>query len=192
MNPIVCIAGPSGSGKSTLIEFLTRERHEYEKIYAATTRTLRPHEIDRKHIDHATFQQLVTEDKIVLPRFVYNTWYGISKEDISIALTQNKIPLLDRPVEHIPEFKEFFPEHRILSIYLVPCIDTLQQRLQRRNLPEQRYSAALQELEELQQGTYPYLDFIVQNNTDSSATGDMVNHFIKTATLEKHVQAQKR
>ena len=46
---LLLLAGPAGSGKTTLCERLVAEHPEIERVVTATTRPMRPGEVDGVH-----------------------------------------------------------------------------------------------------------------------------------------------
>ncbi len=156
--PIVLISGPSGVGKTTLIKELC---YLYPKIYcnikSFTTRAIRGKKDDRIKLSRKKFLKYVREKIIILPNEVYGNLYGLSKERILNIISKGRIPICDWPAYMIKDFKKYFPEISILSVYLLPPnLNELKKRLSndKRDKDNLRYKVALIELREIQKGYY--------------------------------------
>lgn len=131
---IIIFAAPSGSGKSTMVNYI-RKNFDCEFSVSATTRDIRPGEIDGKDYifyNESEFKKLIKEGAFVEYEEVYpGKFYGTLKSNISNLLEKGKNLIFDVDVIGGLNIKKMFPF--ALSIYVkVSNTETIKQRLIKR------------------------------------------------------------
>lgn len=180
---LVAIAGPSGVGKSTVIREVVRTGQEqYVLVRAYTTREVREDEIDRIPITQQDFVEKLRTGEILLPNLVYGHHYGPSRKHIDGIVSGGYIPIMDWPVRKLGELRKALAPLEVMAIYLLPPdLDSLQQRLQQdgKNRTEERYQAAVQELDEIRTGRYMnVVNTVVVNNRPLPEMGRILHTII--------------
>jgi len=158
----ILIAGPAGSGKTTLCERLVAEHPEIERVVTATTRPMRPGEIDGVHYHFLTNERFDT----ALARGEFLEWacvhgknrYGTLRRAVFDRLDAGKslIAAIDvqgvRSVCAVAE-KDAALRRALTTIFVAPAtIDELRARLAGRGDDpadvDRRMQTALAELQE--------------------------------------------
>ena len=76
---LIVISGPSGVGKSTVVSGVMAQCDTLQFSVSATTRPMRPGEVDGKNyyfVDHATFQAMIREEKLLEYAQYVGNYYG--------------------------------------------------------------------------------------------------------------------
>ena len=156
------IAGPAGSGKTTLCERLVAEQPGIERVVTATTRPMRPGEIDGVHYHFLTnerFDQAIARGEFLEWACVHGkNRYGTLRRSVLDRLAAGKslIAAIDvQGVRSVCAVAEQDPELRrvLATIFVAPAtIDELRARLAGRGDDpadvERRMQTALAELRE--------------------------------------------
>ena len=137
------LSAPSGSGKTTLIQSLLSEGLERFGSLAFsvshTTRKPRQGEVDGRDyhfVDHATFQEMIVEEKFLEGAEVHRHYYGTSMAEVMPRLEQGIDVLMDIDVQGAERVLARYPEANSIFI-MPPSYEDLRQRLYRRGLDEE-------------------------------------------------------
>lgn len=148
---ILAILGPSGVGKSSTRAQLQRLDPRFTVISAWTTRPPRSSDIDRVHVTEDEFDRAYSEETFLPVNGVYGARYATPKAPIWAALDRGDFPLIDWPVDLLPDLQRTFRQ-RVVSVYLKPpSAAELRRRLllDRRDADGERLRRGLRELAEL-------------------------------------------
>ncbi|HIG96301.1 TPA: hypothetical protein HA249_05445 [Candidatus Woesearchaeota archaeon] len=181
---LVAIVGPSGVGKSTVIREVVRAgQGTYVHVRAYTTRPSREEEIDRIHMPLEEFAEKARKKKILLPNMVYGHHYGPSREHIDSIASEGYVPIMDWPVRKLADLRKELAPLEVMAIYLLPdSLESLRLHLEQdeKNNHEQRYQAAVQELEEIRTGRYmDVVNTVVVNNRPIEEMGRILHTIIQ-------------
>lgn len=174
-NPFVLILGPSGVGKSTVIRKLCADNPgTYSYVRPYTTRPLRNGEVDKIHLAPDDFHSRMSANQILSPAHIHGNWYGPSKEEIYRIISEDKIPVIDWPVDKVQNVRSELQDLHVVTIYMrPPSLEELARRLSldSRDENKSRYLAAMQEFQMLDCGTYDeeINATVVSNNIDETA-----------------------
>ncbi|MCX6351394.1 MAG: guanylate kinase [Bacteroidetes bacterium] len=173
---ILILAGPSGSGKTTVTHLLMGLHKELVFSVSATTRSIRPNEVDGKDyyfINQEVFKNKIAADEFVEFEEVYaGMFYGTLKVEIERIWANNQIPILDIDVLGALNIKKKFPETAV-TIFIHPVsIENLHSRLTKRatETPESFAFRIKRAEEELTLA--PQFDHIVYNRILETAVED--------------------
>ena len=136
---LVVLSGPSASGKGTLIAELRRLGRPWHFAVTATTRPMRPGEVDGKDyifMDTADFLRMRERDELLESAQVYDRWYGVPRWQVRDPLIAGKDVILEIDVQGAATIRSIAPE--ALSIFVMPAsLSELRQRLARRGTEDE-------------------------------------------------------
>lgn len=186
---LIVISGPSGVGKSTVVSGVMAQCDTLQFSVSATTRPMRPGEVDGKNyyfVDHATFQAMIREEKLLEYAQYVGNYYGTPEAPLNEALAQGKDVLLDIEVQGALRVKARRPD-AVLIFMLAPSFADIEKRLYGRGdtapaLIEERLSRARWEY--TQAPNYDYL--VVNDNVDKA-----VSEILAILTAEKCKVAER-
>ncbi|MXZ92421.1 MAG: guanylate kinase [Chloroflexi bacterium] len=136
---LVVLSGPSASGKGTLIAELRRLERPWHFAVTATTRPMRPGEVDGKDyifMDTTDFLRARERDELLESAQVYDRWYGVPRWQVRDPLIAGKDVILEIDVQGAATIRAIAP--KALSIFVMPAsMDELRQRLARRGTEDE-------------------------------------------------------
>lgn len=165
---VVVLAGPSGSGKNAVISHILKQFHNGDRLVTATTRTMRPGEVDG--VDYHFFSQERFDEELnsgAIPehRFVpaLNTYYGVYLPDLDKRIAEGKIIFAQVDIEGARLLKE---RYGATTIFIMPeSLEQFRGRLRARN-PEwspKEFEARMKITEEEMRVHAPQYDYRVVN-----------------------------
>ena len=165
-NTLVIITGPSGVGKGTLCRQLLSTMPALSLCISATTRAMRPGEIDGVDYYFLTpeqFEHKVAENAFLEWAKYANASYGTLQSELARISAEGKIPMLEIDTQGALQIKAKIPDVLLLFIS-PPSFETLKERLIQRgtNTPqdiETRLEIARQEIE-----IAKHFNVIIENN----------------------------
>lgn len=169
---LIVISGPSGVGKSTVIKQVMSVYPNLQFSVSATTRPMRPGEVDGKNyffVDKAQFQKMIDEHALLEYAEYVGNYYGTPEEPLEQALEQGKDILLDIEVQGALNVKRLRPD-AVLIFMLAPSFREIEKRLTGRgdtspDLVRNRLERARWEYSQAKQ--YDYL--VVNDDVDRAA-----------------------
>ncbi len=172
---LLVVSGPSGVGKGTVVAALAAARDDVEVAVSATTRPLRPGEVDGVHyhfLDDQAFDELTAEGGF-LEWATYNGYrYGTPWASVREPLAQGRTVLLEIDVQGAQQVRKLFSD-AVLVFLLPPSLAALEARIRGRGTDDEatiarRVVLARQEL--VQAGTF---DHQVTNAQVDQAAADL-------------------
>ena len=144
MKRIIVLSAPSGVGKSTLIKELMPHYTQMAFSVSATTRPMRPGEVDGRDYHFMTqeaFDSAVARGDFIEHARAYHACYGTLKRDVARRMEAGSWVVLDIDAQGLASVERFFADDDtvdILSILALPkTMDVLQERLRGRGESEQ-------------------------------------------------------
>lgn len=168
MKQVVVIAGPSGSGKNAVIMELLKRFHQGARLVTATTRRMRPSEVDGT--DYHFFSQERFDEEMAtgnIPEHRYvpalNTYYGIYLPDLDRRIQEGKVVFAQVDIEGARLLKE---RYGAATIFIMPeSLEQFRGRLRTRNpeWTEKEFEARMKVTEEEMRVHSPQYDYRVVN-----------------------------
>jgi len=134
-SPLIAFSAPSGAGKTTIVKKLVNKYPIMTISISATTRKIRPNEIDGKDyffLDKNEFVNAIEADKFLEYEHHFDAYYGTLQEKVETSMSEGKIVLFDIDVNGALAIKKHYPEALLLFIK-PPAREALIERLQGRN-----------------------------------------------------------
>jgi guanylate kinase len=162
---LVVLSGPSGVGKDSVIQALKERLPDIHYTVTATTRPVRPGEVDAVSYHFMTdsrYADLLDRGELLAPARVHGYWYGAPAADVRAALEAGEDVLLKIDVQGAMHLRRRLPQ--AVYIFLAPpSTHDLVERLRSRHTEsgevlERRLKDATFEMEQL-----PAYDYVVVN-----------------------------
>ena len=163
---LVVVSGFSGAGKGTVMNSLINTKEGYALSVSATTRNMRPGEVDGISYffkSKEQFEEMIARDEFVEYACYVGNYYGTPKAFVEEKRNEGKDVLLEIEIQGALKIKEKFPD-AILIFITTKDAKTLRERLTGRGTEtaeviEQRLQRAAKEAE----GVEAY-DYVVVND----------------------------
>ncbi|MEO6247248.1 MAG: guanylate kinase [Sphingomicrobium sp.] len=129
---LIVLSSPSGAGKSTISRMLLNCDHDVIMSISATTRPIRPGEIDRQDyhfVDSAEFQRMVAADEFAEWAPVFDHHYGSPQAPIKAALKAGRDVLFDIDWQGTQQLHAAMGEDLVRVFILPPSMAELERRL---------------------------------------------------------------
>ena len=190
MRKLIVFTAPSGSGKTTVVQHLLKTFDQFAFSISATTRDIRPHEIDGKDyyfLSHKDFKQKIKEDAFIEWEEVYeNQFYGTLKSEVDRITDLGKSIIFDVEVKGATNIKKFYGDDAFVIFIRPPSLKVLIERLKNRKTEtekslKKRIARAKKELK-------------YENNFDMILVNDILEVTLKEAELiaEDFLQIHKK
>ena len=128
---IIILSGPSGVGKGTVLREVMRRRPELKFSVSATTRPIRPSEVDGVNyhfISKEAFEALIADDALLEHVTYADNYYGTPESPLDEANAQGISVVLEIEVQGALKVFERRPD--ALSIFIAPpSYEELERRL---------------------------------------------------------------
>jgi guanylate kinase len=134
-NFILIISSPSGAGKTSLSRQLLKEDPRLCLSVSATTRKIRPGEIDGKDyhfIDMKQYESMLANDEFLEDAKVFDNYYGSPKKPVMDKLKEGKDILFDIDWQGAQTLKEKLGPLVVSIFILPPSLSELKRRLKNR------------------------------------------------------------
>lgn len=168
---IFVISGPSGVGKGTVVKKLLEENHNFHFSVSATTRKIRPNEIDGVHyyfISKEKFEKLIAEDALIEYANYANNYYGTPSKPVDAALEKGLDVLLEIEVQGALQIKKRRPD-AILIFIAAPSLKELERRLTGRGDTDPEAAKLRLQIARKEYVQADAYDYIVMNDTVENA-----------------------
>ena len=132
---MLVLSSPSGAGKTTLSRRLLQEDRDIDLSISVTTRKPRPGEIDGhdyRFVDHATFDAMVKDDKLLEWAEVFGNRYGTPRAPVMTSLQSGRDVLFDIDWQGTQQLNEKARADVVSIFVLPPSIVELERRLSMR------------------------------------------------------------
>ena len=132
---LIVLSSPSGAGKSTISRMLLEADGEVTMSISATTRPIRPGEIDGRDyhfVDAAEFDRMVADNEFAEWAPVFDHQYGSPQAPIKAALKAGRDVLFDIDWQGTQQLHAAMGEDLVRVFILPPSIGELERRLTHR------------------------------------------------------------
>ena len=133
---MIILSSPSGGGKTSIAKRLLELDKKLSLSISATTRQIRPGEIDAVHYffkSQDDFNQMIKSDQLLEYATIYDNSYGTPKEYVEDNLNQGFDVLFDIDFQGAYQIRKK-TKARVVSIFILPPdIDELRKRLEARS-----------------------------------------------------------
>jgi guanylate kinase len=161
------LSSPSGAGKTTISRMLLDRDSEIALSVSATTRPMRPGEVDGVHyhfVDQATFDRMVDEDAFYEWATVFGHSYGTPKAQIRAGLKEGQDYLFDIDWQGTQQLYQKDQQDVVRVFILPPSIDELRRRLTGRGTDSPEVIAARMERARAEISHWDGYDYVVVND----------------------------
>lgn len=182
---VYIISGPSGVGKDSVIDKLREAFPEAQYVVTATTRPMRPGEIDGVHylfMSKDEFFKDIEENQFIENALVYDNHYGVPKRPIVQGLAEGRDVIIKVDVKGSATLRRLITN--TVSIFLAPeSMEALLHRLRDRKTDRgeiltTRFRTATAELGEMKN-----FDYVVFN--EDGCLDDAVAQIVNIVRLER-------
>jgi len=132
---MLVLSSPSGAGKTTLSRMLIAETPDLKMSVSATTRPMRPGEVDGKDyffVEQKRFEQMVSDGELLEWATVFNNRYGTPRAPVEAALSAGQDVLFDIDWQGTQQLRSRSPNDVVSVFILPPSAIALEQRLHTR------------------------------------------------------------
>lgn len=173
---LVVVSGPSGVGKDATINELKRTGHPFHFVVTATTREIRPEEVDGvdyHFVSMGDFADMIERDELLEHAVVYGDYKGIPKQQVRDALASGKDVILRIDVQGAATIRKLVPN--VITIFLnAESEEELIRRLRDRKTETEgklkmRIATARQELKRLKEFDYAVVNRVNKQEETANA-----------------------
>ena len=129
------LSSPSGAGKTTLSRMLVKETPDLQMSVSATTRAMRPGEVDGRDyffIDQPRFDAMIKTGELLEWAKVFDNSYGTPRKPVEDALAAGKDVLFDIDWQGTQQLRDRQANDVVSVFILPPSVQALEQRLHTR------------------------------------------------------------
>ena len=164
---MLILSSPSGAGKTTISRMLLERDSDIALSVSATTRPMRPGEIDGKHyhfVSQTEFDQMVEDDAFYEWATVFGHSYGTPKAQIRAGLKAGHDFLFDIDWQGTQQLYQKDQQDVVRVFILPPSIDELRRRLTGRGTDSAEVIAARMERARAEISHWDGYDYVVIND----------------------------
>lgn len=129
------VSSPSGAGKSTIARKLLASDHGLEMSVSATTRPIRPGEVDGRDyhfVDTPTFKEMVANGEFLEWAHVFGHRYGTPHRAVEKALSEGRDVLFDIDWQGAQQLYQLAGGDVVRVFIFPPSMEELERRLRAR------------------------------------------------------------
>ncbi len=129
------LSSPSGAGKTTLSRMLVAETPALQMSVSATTRPMRPGEVDGKDyyfVDHPRFDAMIASNELLEWATVFDNRYGTPRAPVEASLAAGHDILFDIDWQGTQQLRSRSPNDVVSVFILPPSVQALEKRLHTR------------------------------------------------------------
>ena len=164
---MLILSSPSGAGKTTISRMLLERDPEIALSVSATTRPIRPGEVDGVHyhfVEQAEFVRMVEADEFYEWARVFGHSYGTPKAQIRAGLKEGQDFLFDIDWQGTQQLYQKDQQDVVRVFILPPSIDELRRRLTGRGTDGPEVIAARMERARAEISHWDGYDYVVVND----------------------------
>ena len=164
---MLILSSPSGAGKTTISRMLLDRDDEINLSVSATTRPIRPGEVDGVHyhfVDQAEFDRMVEADEFYEWATVFGHSYGTPKAHIRAGLKEGRDYLFDIDWQGTQQLYQKDQQDVVRVFILPPSLEELQRRLTGRGTDSAEVIQARMERARAEISHWDGYDYVVVND----------------------------
>ena len=187
---MLVLSSPSGAGKTSISRRLLDEEDGIVMSVSATTRPMRPGEVDGKDYyfyDQQKFDEMVTAGEFLEHATVFDNSYGTPKQPVWEALERGEDVLFDVDWQGTEKLRENALEHLVSVFILPPSVEELERRLKGRGQDSDEVVAGRMARAQSEMSHYGEYDYIVIN-ADLDESVENVKAILKAERLKRSRQ----
>ena len=161
------LSSPSGAGKTTISRMLLDRDAEINLSVSATTRPIRPGEVDGKDyhfVTPAQFERMVEDGQFLEWATVFNHSYGTPKAQVKAGLREGQDFLFDIDWQGTQQLYQKMETDVVRVFILPPSLDELHRRLNGRGTDSAEVIAARMERARAEISHWDGYDYVVVND----------------------------
>ena len=161
------LSSPSGAGKTTISRMLLDRDAEINLSVSATTRPIRPGEVDGKDyhfVTPAQFERMVEDGQFLEWATVFNHSYGTPKAQVKAGLREGHDFLFDIDWQGTQQLYQKMETDVVRVFILPPSLDELHRRLNGRGTDSADVIAARMERARAEISHWDGYDYVVVND----------------------------
>lgn len=187
---LIVISGPSGVGKGTVVKALMEREPEIRLSVSATTRDMRPGEIDGVQyyfVSHEAFEQMIAEDRFLEHAQYVGNRYGTPEAPVDRMLAEGRDVILEIEVQG--GLQVMRRRSDAISVFIAaPSFEVLGERLRGRgDTDEEKVLMRLQQAQ-MEYLVAPQYHYIVINDRLEDAVSDIQAILRAEALKTEHQQ----
>ena len=161
------MSSPSGAGKTTISRMLLEADTAIRLSVSATTRPMRPGEVDGKDyhfVTHAEFDRMVENEEFLEWAHVFGNSYGTPKAQVKAGLREGQDYLFDIDWQGTQQLYQKLERDVVRVFLLPPSIDELRRRLTGRGTDSAEVIAARMERARAEISHWDGYDYVIVND----------------------------
>ena len=181
------LSSPSGAGKTTLSRLLMERMAGLRMSVSATTRPMRPGELDGKDylfIDHARFEDMVKRNELLEWATVFDNRYGTPRGPVEAALSAGQDVLFDIDWQGTQQLREKARADVVSVFILPPSAADLEKRLHSRAQDSDEVIRGRMDRAAHEMSHWAEYDYIVINHEIDAAFAE-VQSILKAERLKR-------
>jgi guanylate kinase len=179
------LSSPSGAGKSTIAHMLLENDDGVAMSVSATTRPIRPGEIDGRHyhfVDDARFDEMVSAGEFLEWAHVFGHRYGTLKSEVLKTIEGGRDVLLDIDWQGTQQLKQVDPD--IVRVFILPpSLKELERRLRARGTDSEDVIRRRMDRAAAEISHWAEYDYVLINN-DAEKCRELVHNILKAERLK--------
>lgn len=184
------LSSPSGAGKSTIARRLLKEEPDLGVSVSATTRPMRPGEVDRKDyrfVDLEEFRAMREAGEFLEWAHVFNHRYGTPKAPVDDMLAAGQDVLFDIDWQGAQQLYQLRGGDVVRVFILPPSMEELRRRLTGRNTDTLEVINARMDRAEREVSHWDGYDYVIVND-DAERCFEKVHTILKAERLKRSRQ----
>ncbi len=181
------LSSPSGAGKTTLSRMLLGKVPGLSMSISATTRPMRPGEIDGQDylfVDKARFAAMVKDGELLEHATVFDNAYGTPRAPVEKALSEGRDVLFDIDWQGTQQLREKASKDVVSVFILPPSAADLEKRLHTRAQDSDEVIRGRMDRASHEMSHWAEYDYIVINHTIDEAFAE-VQSILKSERLRR-------
>ena len=187
---LIVISGFSGAGKGTIIKnIMQKHPGEYAFSVSATTRSIRPGEVDGKDyffVSKDEFEKMIAQEKLLEYALYGDNYYGTPSEPIDKMLEEGKNIILDIEVNGMHNITSKRPN--VSTVFVIPpsSEDLINRLIKRGTETKEQLTNRLIKATEEAKFAFEY-GFILQNG-DIEKCSNEFEEYLKTGKQDENIR----
>jgi len=177
MSKLIVVSGPSGVGKSTVLKKVMERRSNICFSVSATTRPIRPGEIDGKHyffLNREQFQDMIDQDLLLEYAEYVGNFYGTPEHAVNDALSNGNDVIMDIEVQGAVNVKKKRQDAALIFL-AAPSFEELERRLTQRGDTSLELCKSRLERARYEYSQAHLYDYIVVNDDVDTAANEILS-----------------